>query len=74
VALLAFVALSLASPSPEAPTGFDNQTNGVVDQTTHAADQTEEVPRETRLVSENLCSFEKADQLSGHLNLDAIPE
>ncbi|MGA9130651.1 MAG: hypothetical protein WB384_01475, partial [Candidatus Sulfotelmatobacter sp.] len=39
-ALLAFVAVSLASPSPEAPTGFDNQTNGVVDQTTHAADQT----------------------------------
>jgi hypothetical protein len=40
VALLAFVVLSLASPSPEAPTGFDNQTNGFVDQTTHATDQT----------------------------------
>jgi CxxC motif-containing protein (DUF1111 family) len=38
-ALLAFVVLTLASPNPEAPTGFDNQTNGVVDQTTHAADQ-----------------------------------
>jgi CxxC motif-containing protein (DUF1111 family) len=39
-ALFAFAALSLAPTSPEAPTGFDNQTNGAVDQTTHAADQT----------------------------------
>jgi CxxC motif-containing protein (DUF1111 family) len=39
-ALLSFVVVSLASPLPDAPTGFDNQTNGVVDQTTHAADQT----------------------------------
>ena len=40
VALFAFIALSLAPTSPEAPTGFDNRTNGAVDQTTHAADQT----------------------------------
>ncbi len=39
-ALLACAVLSLASASPEAPTGFNNQTNGAVDQTTHAADQT----------------------------------
>jgi CxxC motif-containing protein (DUF1111 family) len=39
-ALLACAVLSLASTSPEAPTGFNNQTNGAVDQTTHAADQT----------------------------------
>ncbi len=39
-ALLVFVIVSLASPLPEAPTGFDNQTNGFVDQTTHATDQT----------------------------------
>jgi CxxC motif-containing protein (DUF1111 family) len=39
-AFLALVVLALASPSPEAPTGFDNQTNGFVDQTTHASDQT----------------------------------
>ena len=38
-ALLTFVVVSLASPLPDAPTGFDSQTNGVVDQTTHAADQ-----------------------------------
>jgi CxxC motif-containing protein (DUF1111 family) len=39
-ALLASIVVSLGSPSAEAPTGFDNQTNGVVDQTTHTADQT----------------------------------
>ena len=39
-ALLTFVVVSLASPLPDAPTGFDNLTNGVVDQTTHTADQT----------------------------------
>ena len=38
-ALLTFVVVFLASPLPDAPTGFDSQTNGVVDQTTHAADQ-----------------------------------
>ena len=37
--VLALVVLPLAPTPPEAPTGFDNQTNGVVDQTTHAADQ-----------------------------------
>lgn len=45
------VALSLASclslafavvpQDPDAPTGFDNQTNGAIDQTTHAADQSQ---------------------------------
>ena len=29
----------VAQQSPEAPTGFDNQTNGVTDQATHEADQ-----------------------------------
>ena len=31
--------LSAASQSPDASTGFDDETNGVVDQPTHAADQ-----------------------------------
>jgi CxxC motif-containing protein (DUF1111 family) len=30
---------ALASSLPEAPTGFDNKTNGMVDDATHAADQ-----------------------------------
>ncbi len=37
-----FLALALyifASTLPEAPTGFDNKTNGLVDDATHAADQ-----------------------------------
>ena len=33
------VFIALASPLPEAPTGFDNKTNGLVDDATHAADQ-----------------------------------
>jgi CxxC motif-containing protein (DUF1111 family) len=37
---LLFLLLSTAVPqSSEAPTGFDNQTNGFVDQATHASDQ-----------------------------------
>ena len=39
-AVLGFILVATAAQSPEAPTGFDNQTNGFVDQTTHAADQT----------------------------------
>ena len=30
---------AFAAPLPEAPTGFDNKTNGMVDDATHAADQ-----------------------------------
>ena len=42
--LLSIAVLSLAitlagAPPPEAPTGFDNQSNGLVDQATHQADQ-----------------------------------
>lgn len=39
VALCTFAALSSAQQSPEAPAGFDNQTNGLVDQKTHTTDQ-----------------------------------
>jgi CxxC motif-containing protein (DUF1111 family) len=37
--LLVVAAFSLAPALPEAPTGFDNKTNGLVDATTHTADQ-----------------------------------
>jgi CxxC motif-containing protein (DUF1111 family) len=37
---LSFGLLSFAPPLSEAPTGFDNKSNGVVDDATHAADQT----------------------------------
>src|SRR5712691_9069181 len=39
LSLLAIAVFSLAPPLPEAPTGFDNKTNGMVDDATHAADQ-----------------------------------
>jgi hypothetical protein len=39
VALLGFIPASSASPRPEAPTGFDNKSNGLVDYATHHADQ-----------------------------------
>jgi len=41
ICLLGFclVFIALASPLPEAPTGFDNRTNGLVDDATHAVDQ-----------------------------------
>jgi CxxC motif-containing protein (DUF1111 family) len=39
-ALFFFLAVAVGPQSAEAPTGFDNQTNGFVDQTTHASDQT----------------------------------
>ena len=38
-AALVFTLFSLATPSPEAPTGFDGKTNGMVDDATHQADQ-----------------------------------
>jgi CxxC motif-containing protein (DUF1111 family) len=37
---LSFGLLSFAPPVSEAPAGFDNKSNGMVDATTHAADQT----------------------------------
>ena len=40
VSLLVLGAFSLAATLPEAPTGFDNKTNGLVDAATHTADQT----------------------------------
>ncbi len=39
IPLLALVLYIFASTLPEAPTGFDNKTNGLVDDATHAADQ-----------------------------------
>jgi len=39
ISLLAVSVLLLAPPFPEAPAGFDNKTNGMVDDATHAADQ-----------------------------------
>jgi CxxC motif-containing protein (DUF1111 family) len=40
IPLLALALYVFASTLPEAPTGFDNKTNGLVDDATHAADQT----------------------------------
>ncbi len=39
VPILATAFFFFAPPLPEAPTGFDNKTNGLVDDATHAADQ-----------------------------------
>src|SRR3989449_10923527 len=39
VSLLASALFFFAPPLPEAPTGFDNKSNGMVDDATHAADQ-----------------------------------
>jgi CxxC motif-containing protein (DUF1111 family) len=39
VAILSLVLVSVAAQFPEAPTGFDNKSNGVVDDATHQADQ-----------------------------------
>src|SRR5713101_9483870 len=52
VSLLAVALFSLASTLPEAPTGFDNKTNGLVDDATHAADQARF--EETEAVSDGL--------------------
>jgi CxxC motif-containing protein (DUF1111 family) len=38
-AVLSFALASVGSQFPEAPTGFDNKSNGVVDDVTHQADQ-----------------------------------
>jgi CxxC motif-containing protein (DUF1111 family) len=38
--LLSLLFVAAATNSPEAPTGFDNKTNGMVDDATHQADQT----------------------------------
>ena len=39
-AVLTFALVSVATQSTDAPTGFDNKTNGIVDDATHQADQT----------------------------------
>jgi CxxC motif-containing protein (DUF1111 family) len=39
VAFLAFALLSAVPPVPDAPSAFDNKSNGVVDDATHQADQ-----------------------------------
>jgi CxxC motif-containing protein (DUF1111 family) len=39
ISLLAVSVLFFAPPFPEAPTGFDNKTNGLADDATHTADQ-----------------------------------
>jgi len=39
IALLSLVVLSANSPNSEVPTGFDNKSNGMVDDATHQADQ-----------------------------------
>jgi|SRR5580765_1036572 CxxC motif-containing protein (DUF1111 family) len=39
IALLSLALLSASSPNSEAPTGFDNKSNGMVDDATHQADQ-----------------------------------
>ena len=39
VVLLSVALVSGSTPNNEAPTGFDNKTNGMVDDTTHQADQ-----------------------------------
>jgi hypothetical protein len=44
--------ISAAAQFPDAPTGFDNKTNGLVDDATHQADQTK---------------FEEVEQLSDGL-------
>jgi CxxC motif-containing protein (DUF1111 family) len=52
VALLSLIVASFSSRPMEAPTGFDNKSNGVVDDATHQADQTK---------------FEEVEQLSDGL-------
>src|ERR1700675_2315818 len=39
-AAVTFVLVSVSAQDPDAPTGFDNKTNGMVDDATHQADQT----------------------------------
>jgi CxxC motif-containing protein (DUF1111 family) len=40
VAVVCFFLVAAFPPPPEAPTGFDNKSNGMVDDATHQADQT----------------------------------
>ena len=51
-AVVTFALVSAAAQSTDAPTGFDNKTNGMVDDATHQADQTK---------------FEEVEQLSDGL-------
>lgn len=39
-AVATFALVAVATQAPDAPTGFDNKTNGMVDDATHQADQT----------------------------------
>ena len=52
LSLLASAVFLLAPPLPEAPSGFDNKSNGLVDDPTHAADQ---------------AKFEETETISGGL-------
>ncbi len=52
LSLLAITLFSLASTLPEAPVGFDNKTNGLVDDATHQADQVKF--EETEAISDGL--------------------
>lgn len=52
VSLLVLALFSLASTLPEAPTGFDNKSNGMVDDATHTADQAKF--EETEAISDGL--------------------
>src|SRR6202162_3141005 len=52
LALLGLIFVSAASQSTEAPTGFDNKSNGVTDAATHQADQT--TFEETEQISDGL--------------------
>src|SRR5437773_11111916 len=52
LSLLMLSAFLFASPLPEAPSGFANKTNGMVDDATHAADQARF--EETEAISDGL--------------------
>lgn len=52
VALFGLTLIALAAPLPEAPTGFDNKSNGMVDDSTHQADQAKF--EETEAISDGL--------------------
>src|SRR3989475_4083049 len=52
LSLLMLSVILFASPFPEAPSGFDNKTNGMVDAATHVADQAKF--EETEAISDGL--------------------
>src|SRR5258707_1228606 len=52
VSIVAISVFFFAPPFPEAPTGFDNKTNGLVDDATHATDQAKF--EETEAISDGL--------------------